>query len=129
MPNDWCLKILTTEFVRWGYGPGTFETGMHTDRAVIHLADPGDPIYPLDIEFELPAEGRIGKPTLYGRRRMVGWRFQFREGFHNTGWRLAETEEAALVAARAYADRYAASRGHDRDLFVEALERVIRQAQ
>ena len=92
MSRDWYLQIVTTEFVRWGYGPGpTFETGMHTDRAKVTLALIDDE--PITFEFELPeTTDRDGDrpPVEYGRKRCVGWRFSNGRG-HNTGWKLCSS--------------------------------------
>ena len=92
------LQLLTTTFVRWGRtGTGTFEDGPLTDRAVTWM-DMEDGTLPLEIPFTLPEGAQE-----HGRRRMTGWRFRTNNLIHDTGWRLAESPEAALEAARAYA--------------------------
>jgi hypothetical protein len=101
MSRQYVLEIRRTVWVLWGYGPsGVVE---HVEPACT-LIDVGVG-EPLDFPFELPeTTGTLPAPVEYERREGLAWRFTNRAG-NDTGWKLVESDEAALTAAQAKIDQ------------------------
>ena len=97
------LQIRESEFVVWGYGPrrpGSEYVAQARSSLTPHYT----------MHFKLPEEP-MGDlvPQEYERRRSWAWQFVFQVG---EGWHLAESQEAALEAAKASALREMRETGH-----------------
>jgi len=104
MNSEWSLRLTNREFVLWGYGPRG-SGGSHIDFAEhsihIHVFDE-----PIVLPFELPKPlPNMAAPQIHEQVKKWGWRFEFKEGLHTTGWVLADSREEALEQANTYANR------------------------
>jgi hypothetical protein len=95
----WYLQVLKTTWVRWGYGPqsGSF---THASRALVLIPDGHGGVF--DFPFELPdAYDPARPPQEYERVVTYGWRMTYVEDCGSGHeWRLADSVEAAVEAAR-----------------------------
>lgn len=104
--KNWHLQIVPPrEWVVWWYGPRT-DGGGHVDPALlsINIGDLGV----LDIPFELPKhrDGSDLEPPQEVRRvTSWGWRTRSNNGVADSGWRLAESREECITAAREWDER------------------------
>lgn len=123
--SQWYFRITHQEFVVWGYGPANGRPGTHIDVAVkkVHVRDLNETF---TFPFELPKHdpnSTLAPPEIHDRITKWGWRFEFEEGFHNTGWKLADSREEALELARLLAEEHDA-KPSSMSSFVEAMSRV-----
>lgn len=89
--------------------------GSHIDPATLFVLLPDDPF---EIEFTLPehkASSSLPAPMEYGRRTCWGWRLRSNNYVHNSDWRIADSREQCLEAAKAYCDK---------ESIIEALDDV-----
>lgn len=97
------LMIRQAEFVLWGYG----ERVLGAENVAQARAPITDTF---SLKFKLPeAEKGRQAPQEYERRRSWAWQFVFRGG---DGWKLADSQEAALAAAKEEALQEMRSTGH-----------------
>ena len=117
---DWVLQIAeNAELVAWWYGtPENYYThDLYTRMNGVHTAV-------ADWKFSLP-EVPVGvdAPVELDRATGVLWRFNSVDGIHPCGWHIAPTREAALEAARAFAqEQYVLSGGWKNRSLLDAVE-------
>jgi len=124
--SDWHVQIRITEWVLWGYGPERMVE--HIEAACTHV-NMGPKIGTFSMPFELP-EHRKGStlppPVEYERKVAVGWRFKTNDLLHDCGWNLADSEEDALKAARAWAqERRNPHKGVPLEAALDDIRRIL----
>lgn len=99
--SDWHVQLYYGEWIIWGYGPpDAHGGGEHIAPAQVSL---GKRIKTV-IEFKLPEAYDIARaPQEYKRKTCWGWTIRTNDLIHSCGKHLADSREAAIEAARAYA--------------------------
>lgn len=121
--SRWFLEVRTGTWVFWGYTP--IRGAAHVEPAITYI-DMGVGA-PLDFPFELPEATNDLTPTEYERRAGYGWRLGTEGYGAATEWYFAETEEAALDAARKFVEN--ANRQDTRVKLMAALDNIRRTTE
>lgn len=97
----WHLEIIETVWVSWGYGePESSFEHVSLARSILPTLGP--------LDFELPTTiPGLPPPREYRRFRSIGWRFNVEDKMAGTNWRVADSSDAALEAARVKAEKSA----------------------
>ena len=121
---EWVLQIAeNAELVAWWYGTpeNYYSHDLYTRMNGVHTAV-------VNWTFSLP-DRPVGDdaPVELDRATGVLWRFISADGVHPCGWHIAPTREAALEAARAFAqEQYERSGGWKNRSLLDAVEGNVR---
>lgn len=106
--RDWHVQVCFGTWVRWWYGALPAGAQGHIARAetlvVVPMRDGSN--HELRIPFKLPehrSAEAIGTPQVHEHTERWGWRIRSNDKTSDTGWELADSQDAAVAAARKYA--------------------------
>jgi hypothetical protein len=112
--NRWHLQVCEREWVEWWYGPLQPGARGHLDPAITYVAD-------MELPFTLPehrSDGVLKPPQEIRRFTSWGWRARTNDYIHDSGWYIAESRDACIMAATAKIA------GPDSDVYAQAVQDV-----